>query len=78
MFVTRKALARRTFLRGAAPGHWEPKSSEPGFEFPFVFKPLERHRKNVVLTTGMWSSSAETLPASPGPFTLWHPRFLPV
>ena len=105
MFVTRKALARRTFLRGAgtalalpllesmfpafitsaqaqelrplrftgifiphgaAPGHWEPKSSEPGFEFPFVFKPLERHRKNVVLTTGMWSSSAENPPGVTG------------
>lgn len=105
MFVTKKALCRRTFLRGmgtalalpllesmfpafithaqaqdlkplrftgvfiphgAAPGYWEPKSSEKGFEFPFIFKPLEHLREKVVLTTGMWAQSAENPPGVTG------------
>ncbi len=105
MFVTKKSLPRRTFLRGAgtalalpllesmfpafitksqaadlkptrftgvfiphgaAPGHWEPKSSEKNFEFPFIWKPLEHLREQVVLTTGMWSQSAENPPGVTG------------
>lgn len=98
MFVTKKSLARRTFLRGvgatlalpllesmfpafaslaqaqelrpvrfmgvfvphgAAPGYWEKTSGGTDFEFPFIWKPLEHLREKVVLTSGMWSSSAE-------------------
>jgi hypothetical protein len=105
MFVTKKALNRRTFLRGmgttlalplldsmfpafitraqaqdlkplrftgifiphgAAPGYWEPKSSEQGFEYPFIWKPLEHLRDKIVLTTGMWSQSAENPPGVTG------------
>lgn len=105
MFVTRKALPRRTFLRGlgatlalpllesmfpafgtfaqaqalkplrftgvfvphgAAPGYWEPASTDPGFEFPYIYKPFEHLREKTVLTTGMWSSSAENPPGVTG------------
>jgi hypothetical protein len=105
MFVTRKALPRRTFLKGvgatlalpllesmfpafatlaqaqalkvnrftgiflphgAAPGYWEPTSTDPGFEYPFIWKPLEHLREKVVLTTGMWSQSAENPPGVTG------------
>ncbi|MES2625444.1 MAG: DUF1552 domain-containing protein [Pseudomonadota bacterium] len=105
MFVTKKALHRRTFLKGmgatlalpllesmfpafaslaqaqalkttrftgiflphgAAPSYWEPKSTEPGFEYPFIWKPLEHLREKVVLTTGMWSQSAENPPGVTG------------
>lgn len=105
MFVTKKSLARRTFLRGAgtalalplleamfpafmtsakaqelkpvrftgifvphgaAPGYWEAKSSAAGFDFPFIFKPLEHLREKVVLTSGMWSQSAENPPGVTG------------
>jgi len=105
MFVSKKALPRRTFLRGAgavlalpllesmlpafatrvfaqelkpvrftgifmphgaAPGYWEPKSSEPGFEYPFIWQPLEHLREKVVLTNGMWSQSAENPPGVTG------------
>ena len=98
MFVTKKSLARKTFLRGvgatlalpllesmfpafaslaqaqelrserftgvfvphgAAPGYWEKTSGGTDFEFPFIWKPLEHLREKVVLTSGMWSSSAE-------------------
>lgn len=98
MFIAKKHLARRTFLRGAgatvavpfleamvpalssvaraeemtptrftgifvphgaAPGYWVPESSDAGFEFPYIWKPLERFRDQVVLTSGLWSQSAE-------------------
>src|SRR5690606_29331686 len=98
MFITKKALPRRTFLRGAgatialpfldamvpalrssayaseiaptrftgifiphgaAPGYWVPESSERGFEFPYIWKPLEPFRDRVVLTSGLWSQSSE-------------------
>jgi hypothetical protein len=104
MFVTKKALPRRTFLRGAgaalalpllesmfpafgtlaqaqelkplrftgifiphgaAPGYWEAKA-ETGFEYPFIWKPLEHLRKNIVLTSGMWASSSENPPGVTG------------
>jgi hypothetical protein len=105
MFITKKSIPRRTFLRGAgaliavpflesmvpalssvaraaetsptrfvgafiphgaAPGWWEPKSSEPGFEFPYLWKPLEPFRKNTIITTGMWSQAAEPPPGVTG------------
>jgi hypothetical protein len=105
MFVSKKSLPRRTFLRGAgtalalplldsmfpafisksqaadlkplrftgvfiphgaAPGHWEVKSAEKNFEYPFIYKPLEHLRDKVVLTSGMWSQSAENPPGVTG------------
>ncbi len=51
---------------GAAPGYWEPQSSEPGFRFPFIWEPLEPFRRNVVLTTGVWSKSSENPPGETG------------
>jgi hypothetical protein len=105
MFITRKRLPRRTFLRGlgstialpfleamvpaltptaraqgvlptrfagifvphgAAPGYWVPESSARGFEFPYIWKPLEPFRDRVVLTSGLWSQSAENPPGITG------------
>jgi hypothetical protein len=105
MFVSRKALPRRTFLRGAgaalalpllesmfpafaslaqaqelkpvrfagvfiphgaAPGYWEPKVSGAGFEYPYIWQPLEHLREKVVLTSGMWAQSAENPPGVTG------------
>jgi hypothetical protein len=105
MFISKKHLARRTFLRGAgatlalpfleamvpaitsvaraqqitptrftgifiphgaAPGYWVPEDSGPNFEFPFIWKPLEPFREHVVLTSGLWSQSAENPPGVTG------------
>lgn len=105
MFITKKSLPRRTFLKsagaalalpvlesmlpafatlaqarelhptrftgifiphGAAPGYWEPESTAPGFAYPYIWKPLEHLREQVVLTTGMWSQSAENPPGVTG------------
>jgi len=105
MFVSRKALPRRTFLRGAgaalalpllesmfpafaslaqaqelkpvrfagvfiphgaAPGYWEPKVSTAGFDYPYIWQPLEHLREKVVLTSGMWAQSAENPPGVTG------------
>jgi hypothetical protein len=51
---------------GAAPGYWIPQKSAPGFAFPFVYEPLEPFRKNVVLTSGLWSQSSENPPGVTG------------
>jgi hypothetical protein len=51
---------------GAAPGHWIPKDTGPAFEFPFIYKPLEPYRDRVVLTSGLWSQSAENPPGVTG------------
>jgi hypothetical protein len=51
---------------GAAPGYWEAMSSEPGFAYPFIWKPLEHLRKKVVLTSGLWSQSSENPPGVTG------------
>ena len=51
---------------GVAPGYWIPESSAPGFKFPYVYEPLEPFRKHVVLTSGMWSQSAENPPGVTG------------
>src|SRR5690606_37405995 len=44
---------------GAAPGYWVPESSEGNFEYPYIWKPLEPFRDQVVLTSGLWSQSSE-------------------
>jgi Protein of unknown function (DUF1552) len=51
---------------GAAPGWWIPKSSAPGFEYPFIYEPLAPFRKQVVLTSGLWSQSSENPPGVTG------------
>ena len=51
---------------GVAPGYWIPESSAPGFKFPFVYEPLEPLRKQVVITSGMWSQSSENPPGVTG------------
>ena len=51
---------------GAAPGYWIPQSSEDGFEYPFIWKPLEPFREHVILTSGLWSQSAENPPGVTG------------
>jgi Protein of unknown function (DUF1552) len=51
---------------GVAPGHWIPATNTPGFKFPYVYEPLEPFRKHVVLTSGLWSQSAENPPGVTG------------
>jgi len=51
---------------GVAPGYWIPEKSTPGFAFPYVYQPLEPHRKHVVLTSGLWSKSSENPPGVTG------------
>jgi Protein of unknown function (DUF1552) len=51
---------------GAAPGYWIPKTEAAGFEYPYIYKPLEPFRKHVVLTSGLWSQSAENPPGVTG------------
>jgi hypothetical protein len=51
---------------GAAPGYWVPSSSEKGFRFPFIYEPLEPFRRQVVLTSGLWSQSSENPPGVTG------------
>ncbi len=51
---------------GVAPGYWIPKSSAPGFDFPYVYEPLQPFRKQVVLTSGLWSQSSENPPGVTG------------
>jgi hypothetical protein len=105
MFITKKCLPRRTFLRGvgatvalpfldamvpaiapvaraqeitptrftgifvphgAAPGYWVPESTQGNFAFPYIWEPLEPYRRHVVLTSGLWSQSAENPPGVTG------------
>jgi hypothetical protein len=51
---------------GAAPGYWVPQSTAPGFEFPYVWEPLAPFREKVLLTSGLWSKSAENPPGITG------------
>jgi len=55
-----------TFIpHGAAPGHWEPEG-ETDIEFPYIWEPLEPFRSHTVLTSGLWSQSAENPPGVTG------------
>ena len=51
---------------GVAPGYWNPKSSAPGFDFPYVYEPLQPFRKYTTLTGGLWSQSSENPPGVTG------------
>jgi hypothetical protein len=50
---------------GAAPGYWVP-SGERNFELPFVYKPLEKVRDQLLITSGLWATSAENPPGVTG------------
>jgi hypothetical protein len=50
---------------GAAPGYWVP-SGERNFELPFIYRPLEKVRNQVVITSGLWATSAENPPGVTG------------
>src|SRR5262245_22396712 len=51
---------------GAAPGYWVPEKVGTGFEFPFVWKPLEPFRDYTTIMTGLHSRSAEPPPGVTG------------
>jgi len=51
---------------GAAPGYWVPDSTRPGFKFPYIYEPLEPFRKQTLITSGLWSQSAENPPGVTG------------
>ncbi len=51
---------------GAAPGYWVPESTQAGFKYPFIYEPLEPFRKNVIITSGLWSKSSENPPGVTG------------
>ena len=51
---------------GAAPGYWIPEKTTPGFAYPFIYEPLQPFRKQVVLTSGLWSKSSENPPGVTG------------
>src|SRR5690242_6614939 len=61
---------------GAAPGWWIPEAggpgepkSEPGskhFKYPMILEPLEPFREHTIITSGMWSKSAEPPPGQTG------------
>jgi hypothetical protein len=50
---------------GAAPGYWVP-SGERNFELPFIYKPFEKVRDQLVITSGLWSQSSENPPGVTG------------
>lgn len=64
--MTPKRFVGAFVPHGAAPGYWIAESSAPGFRFPFIYEPLEPFRKQVVLTSGMWSKSSENPPGVTG------------
>jgi hypothetical protein len=50
---------------GAAPGYWVP-SGERNFELPYIYKPLEKVRDQLVITSGLWAKSSENPPGVTG------------
>jgi hypothetical protein len=50
---------------GAAPGYWVP-NGERDFELPYLYKPLEKVRDQLVITSGLWSQSSENPPGVTG------------
>ena len=51
---------------GAAPGYWIPDAVGRHFTTPYIWEPLEPFRDQVVLTSGLWSRSAESPPGVTG------------
>ena len=51
---------------GMAPGYWIPNKEGTGFDFPFIFKPLEPFRDQVTILSGLHSRSAEPPPGVTG------------
>ncbi len=64
--LTPTAIHRCVRAARCSPGYWIPESTGPGFEFPYIYEPLEPFRKNVVLTSGLWSQSSENPPGVTG------------
>src|SRR5437667_1031665 len=52
--------------QGMAPGYWI-QSKDSGFEFPFIFKPLEPYPDHVTILSGLHSRSAEPPPGATPP-----------
>jgi hypothetical protein len=50
---------------GAAPGYWIP-NGERNFELPFIYKPLEKVRDQLLITSGLWASSSDNPPGVTG------------
>jgi hypothetical protein len=51
---------------GAAPGWWVPNKEGTGFDYPFIWKPLEPYRNQVTIMSGLHSTSAEPPPGVTG------------
>jgi len=51
---------------GMAPGYWVPKQEGTGWEFPFIYTPLEPFRERLTVLSGMYSKSAEPPPGVTG------------
>src|SRR5215510_5274224 len=51
---------------GMAPGYWVPNKVGTGFDYPFIFKPLEPYRDHVTILSGLHSRSAEPPPGATG------------
>ncbi|MGE4657341.1 MAG: DUF1552 domain-containing protein [Gammaproteobacteria bacterium] len=51
---------------GAAPGYWVPETEGRDFVFPYIYRALEPFRDQVVVTSGLWSKSAESPPGVTG------------
>jgi hypothetical protein len=51
---------------GMAPGYWIPEKEGKGFEFPFIYKPLEPFRDQVTILSGLHARSAEPPPGVTG------------
>jgi len=51
---------------GMAPGYWVPNKVGTGFDYPFIFKPLEPYRNQVTILSGLHSRSAEPPPGATG------------
>jgi Protein of unknown function (DUF1552) len=48
------------FPHGMAPGYWEPTAEGPlPAELPYILESLEQVKEQTVVTTGLWSKSAE-------------------
>src|SRR6266853_2359644 len=72
MFITKRRIPRRAFLRGAGvtlalplldamvPGHWVPEAEGAlPAKLPLILEGLEKVKDQTVVLSGLWSKSAE-------------------
>ncbi len=52
------------FSNGTIPEKWTPASTEPGFEYSEILKPMEANRKSVVVATGLGNKVEGTHPTA--------------